>query len=80
MGKGKSIEMLSSNHPQFTFPEYSMDTLRKDIGMSVSSPSMVQIIPVIPLPFALPECSMDTLCKDVDMPVSASSLEIVNES
>ena len=53
-----------------------MDTLRQDIGMSVSAPSM-EIIPIIPLPLALPECSMEALQKDVDMLVSTSSLEFV---
>ena len=76
MGKGKSVDMLCSNLPQFALLEYSMDTLRQDIGMLVSAPSM-EIIPLILPPFALPECSMVTLRKDVDMPVSASSLEIV---
>ena len=74
--KGKSVYMLCSNPPQFALPECSMDTLRQEIGMSVSAPSM-EIIPVIPPHFALHECSMDTLQKHVGMLVFASSLEIV---
>ena len=76
MGKGKSVDMICSNFPQYALSECSMDTLRQDLGMSVSAPSM-EIIPPIPPPLVLPECSMDALQKDVVMPVSISSLEIV---
>ena len=54
-----------------------MDALRQDIGMSVSAPSIQDIIPVISPHFALHECSMDALRKDVGMLVPTSSLEIV---
>ena len=69
--------MICSNFPQSALLECSMDTLRQDLGMSVSTPS-TEIIPAIPLsPLVLFECSMDALRKDVVMPVSISSLEIV---
>ena len=76
VGKGKSVDMLCSNPPQFALPECSRDTLRQDIGMSVSAPSM-EIIPVIPPHFALHECSMDVLRKDIGMSAPTFSLEIV---
>ena len=77
VGKGKSVEMICSNFPQSALLEYySMDTLRQDLGMSVSAPSL-EIIPFIPPPLVLPECSMDALQKDVVLPVSISSMEIV---
>ena len=73
---GKSVDMICSNFPQSALSECSMDTLRQDLGMSVSAPSL-EIIPVIPPPLVLPECSMDALQKDVVMPVVISSMEIV---
>ena len=76
LGKGKSVDMICSNFPQSALSECSMDTLRQDLGMSVSAPSL-EIIPVIPPPLVLLECSMDALQKDVVMLVSVSSMEIV---
>ena len=76
VGKGKSVDMICSNFPQSALSECSMDTLRQDLGMSVSAPSL-EIIPAIPPPLVLPECSMDALQKDVVMPVAISSMEIV---
>ena len=74
--QGEHVDLLCSYFPQFALRDCSMDTLRQDIGMSVSAPHM-EIIPMIPPPLALPECSMEALQKDVDMLVSTSSLEFV---
>ena len=53
VGKGKNVDMLCSNLPQFALSECNIYTLRQDIGMSISAPS-IEIILVIPSPLAFP--------------------------